>query len=251
MTNLKTSLIITLAIYLYSVMGVYAQDVETVDVDPASYQTGKWRISLDAGLCFRTGSTKDQKKDLIAQGFDKGVVDDYMTDITRGFKGAGQIHYMVAEHYGIGLDYNFFNSGGEINGYLNTGGGTIVYANAEDDVFINYLGASFYSDGRILKSRIKAYSQVSLGLTMFREETLYTYSPMVFTGNTLGMNLELGLEYFFQKNLSLGAGLNYFVSTLSKIKIDDGYSTETVELDDDESENLNHLDLNVGLRYYF
>lgn len=243
--------LLILALYLYSALGAYAQENETPGVDPASYQTGKWRVSLDAGLCFRTGSTKDQKKDLVAQGFDKKRVDDYITDITQGHKGAGQIHYMIAEHYGVGLDYNFYHSGGELDGYLSTGGGTIVYINAKDDVFMNYFGASFYSDGRILESKIKAYSQVSLGLTMFREETLYSYSPMVFTGNTLGLNLELGLEYFFRKNLSLGVSLNYFVSTLSKIKVDDGYSTETIKLDDDESENLSHLDLNVGLRYYF
>lgn len=215
--------------------------------------TGKWRINLSGGYGLRIGSSDDPKTTFIEQGFKQSDVDDFFTDIKRGYKVAGEIHYMFWKNMGLGIDYNFLHTAGSLSGYIGNREdfqSRIVYSKIEDDVFTNYLGISFLSEDRIGQSRFKVYSQVSLGISMYREETLFNYTPMVHTGNALGVNTELGIEYPVINKMSVALSVSYFGSSISKVKVDNGYTTNTIKLPDNKRESLSRLDISLGLSYY-
>ncbi|TKG94217.1 hypothetical protein EYV94_13095 [Puteibacter caeruleilacunae] len=238
--NLK-ALVSLLLVLLTSV--AYAQKSEET--------SKKWRISLNGGIGYRLASTKENKKALINQGYDPGKVDDYFKEIKWGTKASAQFHYLWDENWGIGLDYQHHHSSGKITGNIDPQDGvTMYYGQTEDKVFTNYLGLSYYFAGEI-NEKLLFYGQTSVGIAYFRQETVSLYSPILITGNTLGTNLELGLEYLVYENIGLAFSVNYFQAKISKVELDNGNSTADMKLEGDQKEGLARLDAGVGIRYYF
>lgn len=217
-------------------------------------RVNKWRISTSLGYGWRVANFDNAIDELKSIGFSSSAADNYIKNIKSGYKIAGQAHYMFWDNMGLGVDYNFFHSSANIEGYVQTYASynsNITYLKVEDNVFTNYVGASLLSESRFGKDKFRLGSQFSLGYTMYRDEVLYNQQPTLITGNTLGMNFEIGLEYFVISNLSIGANACYFISSISKIKVDDGNGVTTIELGDDEKESLNRLDASFSLNYYF
>uniref|UniRef100_UPI003216FE87 outer membrane beta-barrel protein n=1 Tax=uncultured Draconibacterium sp. TaxID=1573823 RepID=UPI003216FE87 len=215
-------------------------------------QTGNWRIALSGGLGYLTGSTSDEKEALIQQGFASADIDSYIKQLKTGSQFSGQVHYMFWPNLGLGIDYNFYTSSGNLAGYVDPGDmATYVYAEVEEKVITNYAGLSLFSQSWLKSDKIRFYSQVSFGLTMYREELIFAYSPLLFTGKAFGGNAELGVEYFIHRNIALGANFTLFQSTITKIDMDNGSSTQEVKLEDEQRLSLTRLNTGIGLRFYF
>lgn len=256
----KTIIVILVIIFALSeTFNLNAQEKNSANDDGqfsiqmlSEHQTGKWRVAINGGFGYRLADTKKSEQVLIDQGFNPEDVDDYFSQIKTGYKISGQVHYMFWEKYGLGFDYQFHNSSGSLSGYIDADDGeTIIYAQITDNVFTNFLGVSFYSESWIKTSPFKVYSLVSFGLTMYREETIFSFIPILLTGKAFGGNVEVGVDYFFKKNLAISLSTNVFQSTISKVKIDDGTSSNVIELPDEQKEGLGRIDINLGLRLYF
>ena len=212
----------------------------------------RWRIAFSGGMGYRLSSTKESKQAYLNQGFDALEVNNYFKSVKWGPKASAQIHYLFKQKYGIGIDYQFHHSSGSMTGTIDPGDAvTLYYGKIHDNIYTNYTGLSFYSNEWLIQNKLNFYAQTSMGLTLFRQENMSLYTPALITGKALGVNLETGLEYFVYKNVALGIHLNYFQSTISKIKVDDGNSTNTVELDKKQHEGLGRLDGGAGVKFYF
>ena len=215
-------------------------------------QTDRWRIALNGGIGYRIASTKDSKQLFIQQGFEEPQVDDYFKGIKWGPKASAQVHYLLKNGYGIGIDYQFHHSSGSMMGIFDPQDGvTLYYGEITDNVFTNYVGLSLYENLWLKPNKWNFYGQSSVGITFFRQEDITLYSPVLITGQAVGINLEAGLEYFVTKQIALAVNLNYFISTISKITVDDGSSTNEIELEKEQREGLSRLDAGAGLRFYF
>jgi hypothetical protein len=215
------------------------------------YQTEKWRIALNGGGGYRIASTKETRQNLENQGIPSSEIDAYLKQLKTGVKAAGQVHYMVWENYGLGIDYLLHYSSGSLHGTLDPGDTyTLIYGKFSDDIYTSYVGLSLYFQ-QWIKPKFKIYGQVSSGLTLFREESVIIYSPLLITGKAYGGNTEIGLEYFLGKNISVAMNAGFFQSTVSKIKVNNGIKTEEIKLEKEQTEGLSRLDLGAGLRFYF
>lgn len=213
--------------------------------------TQKWRFSISGGMGYRLSSTKQSKNSLLEAGFELDVVNNYFRQVKWGYKMSGQIHRIISENYGLGIDYQFHHSSGTLSGYIDPGDNvSLYYTQVDDDIYTNYLGLSFYAEDWISSERLKWYSQASLGLTMFRQESVSGYYPSLITGKALGTNLELGLEYFLNSKLSVGLKTNFFQSTLHEVTAGDGHSSQKVKLPDEKKEGLSRIDLSLGIQIY-
>jgi hypothetical protein len=200
---------------------------------------------------YRIASTKEFHKDLLNMGFSAPNIDSYFKNLKLGIKASGQIHYMFWDNYGIGIDYQFHQSSGNIIGNIDQGDGvTLVHGEIKNQVYTNFTGLSLYSHYILNNNRVKLYYQISMGLTMYREETTFIYSPMLISGKAFGGNTELGFEYFLTKNFSLGINANLFQSTISNIKVDNGIHYEKIELEKEQQEGLSRLDIGIGIKIY-
>jgi hypothetical protein len=216
------------------------------------YEQGRFRISIQGGYGYRTGSTKDARQAMINTGFSADAANSYYRAIKFGMQGSGQVHYMFWQQNGLGIDYNFFYSKASASGNMDPGDGyTRIYGTMSEDIYTQFAGLSWYTHQWISPARLKYYSILSVGLAMYRNETRIIYSPVLLTGNSLGTNLETGLEYFFSEKIALGIGLSYFQSTLGKVTVNNGSSIQEVELEDKQREGLGRLNLSAGLKIYF
>ncbi len=212
----------------------------------------KWRIALNGGVGYRLASTKDTREILIQQGYSQSQVDKYFKSIKWGPKASGQVHYMLISNYGVGIDYQFHQSSGSITGTIDPGDGlTLYYGTTEDKVFTNYAGLSLYGNQWIIENKLNWVAQTSIGLTLFRQESISFYTPVLITGKALGINFQTGLDYMITKSMALGLYVNYFQSTVSKIEVNDGSSTSTIELEKEMYEGLSRLDAGFGVSFYF
>lgn len=221
-------------------------------VEKANFD-GKWRINFNCGYGLRIASSSSAQEALVQQGYDEESVQKFISSIKQGYKIEGQVHYMLWETTGIGLDYHYFHSSGNLSGYINTSDlySYTRYSSISDNAFTNYIGGSFFSEQVIGKSRFKAIAQFSIGYCFYREEIMYDYSPLAITGGNLGINAQLGIRYPATPSLTVGITGGFFDSVISKFNADNGESTQTVKLKDDEREKLARIDLSLGICYYF
>jgi hypothetical protein len=148
MNNFKIFTLACAVIILFFASICKAQEVaKEGDAIPNALQTGKWRIGIRGGYSFQTGSTDEQEKSLSEMGFEEGDADDFCEHIKRGYKLSGQVHYLFWDDMGLGIDYDFFHTSGSISAYIDSPDlfAYTVFAKLKDDIFINYVGASFFS----------------------------------------------------------------------------------------------------------
>jgi hypothetical protein len=214
------------------------------------FRTEKWRIAMNGGGGYRIASTKETREQLQNQGIPDSEIDSYFKQIKTGIKASGQVHYMVWENYGLGIDYQFHNSSGSLYRTVEPGDTyTLIYGKFSDDIFTNYVGLSLYMQ-HPFSPKFKLFGQISSGLTLFREESVIIYSPMLITGKAYGGNTELGLEYSLGKNFSVAISAGLFQSTISKIKVNNGVKTQEIKLEKEQKEGLSRVDLGAGLKFY-
>ncbi|HKI87472.1 MAG TPA: outer membrane beta-barrel protein [Draconibacterium sp.] len=214
-------------------------------------QTGKWRISTEGGVGHRIANDKNSKQNYINQGFTEQEVDSYFRQIKTGIKASGQVHYMFWKNFGLGADYQYHHSTGEMKGVFDPGDNyTLLYGKLNDNIFTNYAGLSMYYQ-RWINPNCKLYYQISMGLTLFREETIVIYTPNLITGKAFGGNTEIGFEYFLRKNIAIALDVDYFQSTISKIKVNNGAGTDEYKLEKEQMEGLSRIDLGLGLKFYW
>ena len=75
--------------------------------------------------------------------------------------------------------------------------------------------------------------------------------PIKIEGSTAGFSFDIGYNHTIAKKLSLVARISSISGIIDEITVESGGRTQTVELDNDTSENLGRVDLSVGLSYTF
>jgi len=208
-------------------------------------------VSLNGGLGYLTGNTKNMKAQMRSFGVSESDINQYVNDYKLGEFGEASVHYMINKGLGFGIDYNVFTTSGQVKGYLDPRDGwTKYYGVFSDKVYTNFVGASCLSRAELVKGW-GYYDKLSLGMAFYRDEMSVINTPFLVTGKAFAMYGEFGLTYSISKHISINAGLSYFVSTLGKIKSDNGTDVAETKLDKDSKENLSRLNLSTGLLFNF
>lgn len=214
----------------------------------------RFRVAINGGIGYRTASTDESKEALIDQGFAKSEVNRYFRQIKWGPKASAQAHYLFLRKFGLGIDYQFYYSSGDLAGIIDSEDGITRYQVAvNDDIYTNYIGFSFLYHDWLIAEKLKYYAQASTGIALYRQETTNKQNgaAVLTTGNAVGGNIETGMEYFIHPNIALAAHLNFFTATLTRVKINNGRNTVEKELEDEQREGLSRYDTGIGLRFYF
>jgi len=212
----------------------------------------RWRLGLSGGLNYLTASSSEAETELVQQGVTKQDAKSYYNDLKLGQSGGADLHYMVTKMYGIGMIYKFYSTKSKIESFFDPQDGVnLIFGQMNEKIYVHYSGLSFYSE-QFLKSnpKLKLSSYYSMGMAFYRNEAIVVNSPFLLTGKAFATNLDLGLEYFVFPRISAGINLSYFLSSLKKVTLSDGYSTTTQELEKENYENISRLDLSVGIRFY-
>jgi len=213
----------------------------------------KVRFSLSGGAGYRIGSTQNAEDQMVSQGFAFDQAESYYNDMKLGISANADFYLLITPNYGAGIKYKFFYNSSSTEGFIDPQDGVhLYYTTYREKIYVNFVGASlFYQQFIGSQKSLELNSALSLGLTTYRDEAEYLRGYYLLTGKNVGADFSIGLEYFITSGISLGADLSAFYSSIRKVKITDGTSTSTIELEKENYENLSRIDLSAGIRIYF
>jgi hypothetical protein len=214
--------------------------------------SSRLRFGVSGGLGYILSSSKNAEEDMVSQGFTLDNAQSYYKDLKSGLYANANITWLINPYYGAGIKYNFFDTSGSTEGFMDPGDGVnLYYTTYKEHIYVNYAGVEvlFQQSVGNLKS-FKLNSSYSTGLAMYRNETEYLNGYYLVTGRNIGMDFGLGLEYSVTRFLSVGTDLTLFYSSIHKMKITDGTDTSTIDLEKGNYENLTRVNISFGLRLY-
>ncbi|OQC59765.1 MAG: hypothetical protein BWX51_01381 [Bacteroidetes bacterium ADurb.Bin012] len=175
---------------------------------------------------------------------------NYMKDLKTGFHFGMDAYYYFIENIGIGIKCNRYHSKNVLkNVYIQYANGSMEFGNMSDNIKIYFIGP-FVSLRMLNKNKNNNfYMNWGIGYTQYNDEAVFVYEFST-KGNNIGLFADWGYEIGLSKNFSLGFQLSIIASTLTKYKLITDFHTETVKLDKENYENLSHLNLSIGLRFY-
>ena len=215
----------------------------------------KWRVGISGGMSYMIGNTKEAKEVMTDMGISSKLADDYYGDLKLGMMAGVDFQYFFKPKFGLGIKYLFYSNSAKtsenVSLALNGDGVSLFHGPVEEQVYVNYVGPTF-STREFLGNQKKwsMTSLLSIGYVHYRDEGVIVGVPLLQTGNTFGWHGAIGIEHNLSKNVALGLELSYMYAFLSKVKLSDGTSTQTIDLGD-KKENLSRLDLGLNLKFYF
>lgn len=211
------------------------------DLNQTTAAKQKFRIATQAGFAQRIAKTSNETPPILRE---------YTKDLKSGYSVGLDASYFVNYNWALGLKYSRFASEGSLkNMQLDFNDGTNAQGTIADDISINFIGPSFMSKYELNNPKHSFMGALSLGYISYLNKSLLVNRNMEIKGSTLGAVFDLGYDFAISKYISLGAQASLTGGALSKLKINDGFSATTLELEDDAMESLSRFDLGAGIRF--
>jgi hypothetical protein len=219
------------------------------DVQKDSFD--RLRIGISGGLGYLLSSSDEAEDAMTSMGFEAEKVKSYYKDLRGGTYANADISWIFSVKYGAGVKYKFFDTSGKIDGFIDPQDGVnLYYVTFSEHIYVNYFAGAFYYEEYL--GRRKSFilnSGISMGLVKYRDE-VKSLNNYLLTGESFGMDVDLGVERALNRHFSLRADISYFTSTISNMKVSDGSTVSTINLEKDNYENLSRLNFSIGLIIY-
>lgn len=196
------------------------------------------RIDFTGGYSYRLAKISDDITTLEKE---------YMNKLKSGYHlGIGATYYF-SEQYGVGLKYVYQKSSNEADVVASTPGGHAQYGKMSDNIRISFIGPYFSTRMFNFKGKNSFNINLGLGYLDYYDKAVLI-DPFTIKGGTVGMCMDIGYDIGQTDNFAIGFQLSYIVGALSKYKISNGLSAQTIELDKDSYEGLSRIDFSIGIR---
>jgi len=198
------------------------------------------RLALNGGYAYRTARIGES----VPADFK-----DYFKGLKSGYHVGADLCYYITEPLGIGFKYYFFNASNSLESiYREDLEGNRTYGSMSDDISISYIGPVF-STRFLSHDESKALIlNVSLGYMGYSDDKVLIENYWI-NGSTLGMAYDIAYDFAIGENLFLGFQISLLSGILFNYDVNDGTMIETIVLKQGEYENLNRIDLSIGLRF--
>jgi hypothetical protein len=114
------------------------------------------------------------------------------------------------------------------------------------------VGPTFLYESKFGRNkRLGFHSSYSIGPVFYRDEVEVMRQQTLLTGVALGQNVDFGFEYFIKPHLAISLDALLFSSKLGKVTAKTIYSTEEINLNKEENNNLSRFDLSFGVVFYW
>ncbi|PIY02931.1 MAG: hypothetical protein COZ21_11605 [Bacteroidetes bacterium CG_4_10_14_3_um_filter_31_20] len=174
----------------------------------------------------------------------------YVKELKSGYHFGGDFSYFTSENIGFGIKYSMFRTGNELNNIyaVDTVTGQVRTGKLKDDITIQYFGPILCTKISSANKKTHFISDFSLGYLSYKNNAT-VIENFTLTSGTLGLFLDLGVDFAIDNNLSLGLFFSYTLGTLNQYNYNDGKQSKTIKLDANNLESISRIDLSVGLRW--
>lgn len=230
-----------------SAVKTFSKDYFSQSLIPSDYQSPrqnytKIRISVNGGYSYRFAKISESVPNEYR---------DYMKKLKSGNHFSIDGSYFLNESIGLGIKYSQFNSQedfGTVNYDFNQDG-RIDVGQMNDNMTISFVGPLVTSCIPSANKKNALFSNIAIGLLSYKDNGTMII-PVVLEGSTLGLVGDIGYQIGIAKNLSVAFTLSYTLGQLSKVEQTINGYTNTIELDDDNHENLGRIDFSIGLVFH-
>ena len=230
----------------------------------------RWLIGVYPGRASLLASTTNDEKEMIDLGIPKKQAVDYNKKLNRGWSISGDIHYLFSDYFGLGAKYSLFTSSVKQDFTIAINSMFPEYAcvGVKEKFYIHYAGPSvIFRQLLDEKTRIYLTETLSVGYVHFRDETrmdpnqytfhisnIYGLPSAVYNflteGKTWGANAGLSIGYFPVSRLSVGVNAGFMYARLTKLELSTKQTSQTLELDKRDYENLTRFDYSFYIRFH-
>ena len=227
----------------------------------SNYQ--KWTLSFNGGYSRRLTEISKNLSSYYA---------DHIKQLKNGYHLEADFAYYFSEYLGIGAKCALFKAsnlqtilgpeiivpyyGYEYNQYYWAGYRTLEKnIRVEDKHTIPYIGLMASARLYDSKKRGALLLNCSAGYLGYTDAGTYNGQSFTIKGNTLGLALDFGYDYWFSRNMALGVRLSLISGVLKECTKETAATkeyaatTEKIKLEKAEYEDLGRLDISVGLRF--
>ncbi|MBC7913707.1 MAG: hypothetical protein H7Y07_06250 [Pyrinomonadaceae bacterium] len=176
----------------------------------------------------------------------------YIRELKSGYHFGGDVSYNWSEQMGAGLKYSNFRTQNMVQNITatdNTTGQTRT-GRLQDDVSIHFIGPAYYNKFVSRNKKTVISSGLSIGYLSYKNNGVII-DNFILTGNTIGFAFDFGVDAMLSKELGLGFKFANTSGSLSELEKNDGRTTQSIKLKDDQRESISRIDLSIGLKYYF
>lgn len=243
---MKTAILIITFIIL--LVNVSAKDLKQQEVTKE-----RVRISIGGGAGYLTGSSREARNKLESLGFNEVDAANYYKKYKFSVPFNGSLHYLYNSDNGIGFTYKFYSTESEINDIVDVGDNIhSAFLQLKEKVYVNFVGISWLYYLPFLKNeRFNLFTSYAFGLVNYRNEAISDSFPVLVTGNTPGLNGNLGGELFVKRDWALSAEVSYLYGVIKNITLNTGKSELVQKLEKGNYENVSQISLSLGLKIYF
>ena len=198
------------------------------------------RLSLNGGFSYETGKV-DQNQD--------AAFIDYFKKLKSGYHFGADLTYYFLESIGVGAKYQRFMTSNSLdNIYIEDSFGNRRYGQLADNIKISFYGPSISS--RLISANKKNCFLLSyaLGYIGYKNNSVLVDEYLI-TGNTFGMDMDIGYDIGITDKLQVGLQISMFSGYLTSYKLNDGTTTETINLTKGNYESLYRIDFSIGIRF--
>jgi hypothetical protein len=214
--------------------------------------TDRFRTSVSGGIGYLTGNTDAVEESLQQMGISVEDSKNYYKNLKLGYVARASAYYQISKDYWLGMMYHGFYSSAEITTSMIMDDFNMYYGRLGERYFVNFAGASFFSSGRYGKNKkLGLNSSYSIGPAFYRDEAEMYNEQILIKSTSFAQDITLGIEYFIRPNISIGFESSLFMSKVRKMEVTTVNSSQTIELEKEEVENLSRINLSLGLVFYW
>lgn len=219
--------------------------------------TSRYLINLKSGFTGRKSSYNGAISQLQQKGASLGAAKKYYNSLATGYNLQASAYYIVNPHSSylksaLGISYRLFSSEAKYNGVFNLPDNIHISRLAlEEKIFIHFFGPSYYTYQQVFNEKWRLACAATVGIVKYRDEAIFFETPTLITGNSLGIDLQLALQYLLTPNLALNIDTSFFTSNLKEAKIETIQAKQTIKLEGNQTEDLGTYCLSIGLSFFF
>jgi len=211
------------------------KDIET----RAEFVGKRFHIGTNAGFAFRTAKVRDLRDDRLM---------DHRSNLKSGFNWGLDAYYFIKETLAFGIKFNSFKSKGVLEDVLvfTRTGDSLAMLNSK--VAIDFIGPSLVTRLVSANKKNALLLSSSIGYISYKTEDVIGFGRFTSKGGSIGVTLDIGYDFGITDYMSFGILTSWTVGALNKLEINNGFSTDTVDLE--EPEGLSRINISGGLRFY-